>query len=68
MLKNNTAYKYEMPNKVPFVITICFDNIVVSLQSGAVQTKYNIYCIQPYKSDTTIEKFSLKTMSDDVNI
>ena len=47
ILNNNTAYKYETPYKVPFVIII--------LQCGATKIKYNIHGIKPYTSDTNIE-------------
>ena len=52
----------------PFEITQCFTNGTVNLQCGAIQMRYNICCINPYKSDTNVEDISSKNMSDDVNI
>ena len=68
MLTKHTIYKYETPYKGPFVITQCFTNGAVHLQHGAVQIKYNIRRIKPYKSDTKVEDYSSKNMYDDVNI
>ena len=55
MLNNHAAYKYETPYKGPFVITHCFANGMVKLQCGAINIRYNICCINPYKSDTNVE-------------
>ena len=68
MLTNHTVYKYETPYKDPFVITQCFTNVRVLLQCGAIQIKYNICRINPYKSDTKVEDFYPKSMDDVVNI
>ena len=68
MLTNNTAYKYETPYKGPLVITQCFTKGAVSLQFCAVKIKKNIRTFKTYKYDTKVDNFSLKNMSDDVNI
>ena len=49
MLANHTAYKYETPYKVPFVITKCLTNGTVNLRRDAIQINYNIRRIKPYK-------------------
>ena len=49
------------------MITQCFTN-AVNLQHGAVQMKYNIRQTNTYKTDTKVEDFSSKNMSDDVKI
>ena len=68
MLTNHTAYKYETPYKVTFVITQCFTNGTITLQCGATQVKYNIRRINPYKLDTEVEDYCSKNMYYDVNI
>ena len=68
MLTNQTSYKHETPYKDPFVITQCFTNGTVNLQHGAIQIKYNIRCIKPYKLDTKVEYFNSKNMDDAINI
>ena len=45
-----------------------FTNGTIRLKMCAKQIKYNIFCINPYKSDTKIEDYSWKNMFDDVNI
>ena len=55
MLNNNAAFKYEMTYKVPFYITQCCTNGIVTLRYGAIKIRYNIRCIQPYTSDTKVE-------------
>ena len=50
------------------MIKQCFTNGTVDLKLGTVKIKYNIRCIEPYKSDTKVDNFSSKNMSDDVNI
>ena len=50
------------------MITQCFTNITVMLQCGAIQITYNIRPNKPYKSDTKIEDYNSKNMSDDVRI
>ena len=37
ILTYHTAYKYETPNKGPFVITQCFNNFTVNLQCGPTE-------------------------------
>ena len=68
MLTKHTAYKYETPYMVTFVIKKYFANGTVKLQNGATQNKYNIHCIEPYKYDTKVEYSSSKNMSGDVRI
>ena len=68
MLNNHTAYKYETPYKVIFVITRCFTNGTVNLYYGPTEIKYNISRIKPYKTDTNVEDINPKNMCDDVNI
>ena len=68
MLNNHTEYKYETPYKVKFVLTQCFTNGTVSLQCGAIQMKYNIRRINPYKLDTKVGYYGSKNMYDNVNI
>ena len=46
----------------------CFTNGTVNLQCGAIQIKYNILRIKPYKSDTKDKDFNSKNMDDAVNI
>ena len=41
---------------------------MVLLQCGAVKIRYNICCINPYKSDGKVEDFNPKNMDDAVNI
>ena len=52
----------------PVLITQCFINGTLKLQNGATQITYNICRIKPYKSDTKVEDYSSKNMSDDVSI
>ena len=68
IITKHTSKKYEMPCTGPFVITQCFTNGTVNLQCGPKTIRYNIYRINPYKSDTKVEDISSKNMSDDVNI
>ena len=68
MLADHTAYKYETPYKVPFLITQCFTNGTVMLQCGATQITYNIYCINPYKYDTKVEDINSINMYNTVNV
>ena len=67
MLTNHTEYKYET-YKVPFVMTQCFTNGTVNLQYGPKQIRHNIRCIKTYKSDTKVEYYNSKNMSDDVRV
>ena len=67
MLTKHTAYKYEKPYTGPFVITQCFTNGTVNVQCGAIQIKYNICHINPYKSDNKVEGSSSKNKYDNVN-
>ena len=41
---------------------------MVNLQYGLTKIKYNIRRIKQYKSDTKVDDFSSKNLSDDVNI
>ena len=68
MLTNHTAYKYETPYKVPFVITQCFTNGTINLQYGATQIKYNIRRTKPYKLDTKAGDYDSINMYDTVSI
>ena len=52
ILNNHTAYKYETPYKIPFVIKQCFINGTLMLQYGATEIRYNIRRIKSYKLDT----------------
>ena len=67
-LTNHTAYKYETPYKVPFVIIHCFINGTVMLQYGAKEIRHNIRRIKSYKLDAKIEDFDSIDMDDAVNI
>ena len=60
MITNHNAYKHETSYKGPFLIKQCFTNGTVKLQCGAVQIKYNICRIKPYKPDTKVDGFSSK--------
>ena len=64
MLTDHTAYKYETPYNCPFVRTQCFTNGTVKLQCGAIQIKYKISHIKPYKSDTKVEYYNSMNMYD----
>ena len=68
MLFNHTAYKQETPYKGYFVITQRFANGTVMLKYGVTQIIYIICRIKPYKSDTKVEDFNSKNMSDKVNV
>ena len=68
MLTNDAAYKYETPYKSPFMITHFFTNGMVNLQCDLTKIRYNIRQIKPYKSDTKVEYFNPKNMSDNVSI
>ena len=68
MLTNHTAHKYETLYNGIFVITKCFTNRTVKLQCGAIQTKYNICRIKPYKWDTKVEYYNSINIYDAVNI
>ena len=46
----------------------CFANGTVNLQCGAIQIKYNIRRINPYKYDTKVENASPNNVYEDVNI
>ena len=67
MLNNQTAYKYEIPYKGPFVITRCFTNGMVNLQYGPTTIRYNIRRIDPHKSVTNVEDINPKNRYDEVN-
>ena len=41
---------------------------MINSQCGALQIKYYIHRINPYKYDNEVDNFSSKNMSDDVNI
>ena len=60
IINNHTVYKYETQYKVPFAIKRFFTNGMVNLQYVVTQIKYNIRCIEPYKSDTKVEDSSSK--------
>ena len=47
MLNNNSALKYETPYKVPFDITQCWTNGMVTLKYGVTKIRYNICLIKP---------------------
>ena len=68
MVYKYTAYKYETTYTGPFLITQCFTNVTINLQYGAKDIRYIIRRIKPYKSDTQVEDFIFKNMSDDVSI
>ena len=68
IITNHTEYKYETPCKGPFLITQCLTNGTVNLQCDAIKTKYNIFCVKPYKYDTKVGDFNSKNMDDAVNI
>ena len=68
MLNSHTAYTYETPYKVPFVITQYFTNGTIILQYGTTEIRYKIRCIKPYKSDTKIEYFNSINMFDAVKV
>ena len=57
-----------MPYKGPFLIKQCFTNGTVNSQYGLTEIGYNICRINPYKSDTKVEDYNSKNMSDDVSI
>ena len=59
MLDNNSAYKYENPYKGPFVITQCLNNVMVTLQCGAMKSRYNIHHIKLHTYDTNIDDVEL---------
>ena len=67
MLTNHTAYKYETPYKVTFVITQFFTNDAVNLKHGTTQIKYNICRMNPYKLDTNVKYSSSINMSNGIN-
>ena len=50
------------------MITQCFTNVTVNLQCGAIKIRYNIRRIKPYKSDTKVDDYNYKNMSDNVRI
>ena len=54
-LTKHTAYEYAIPYKVPFAITNIFTNGTVNLQFGAINMKYSIRRINPYKLDTKVD-------------
>ena len=68
MLTKHTAYKYETPYTGPFVIKQCFTNGMVELQFCPTKIRYNMRQIKPYKSDTKVEDYNSKNMSNDVRI
>ena len=68
MINNSATYKYETPYKGKFLITQCFNNIMVTLKCGAMKITYNIRLIKPYRSDTNVENFTVENMYDDVSI
>ena len=64
MLTKHTAYKYETPYMVPFVISQCFTNETLNIKCGRtkiryniLRIKYNILRINPYKSDTKVDNY-----------
>ena len=68
ILTKYTKIKYKTRYTVPFLITLCWTNSMVSLQYGTKGIRYSIRHINPYKSDTKVEYFSSKHICDDVNI
>ena len=57
---NNAAQKYETPYKVPFVITQCYINGMVTFQCGPKTIGHSIRCIKPYTSDTNVEDINIE--------
>ena len=55
MINEHTAYKYETPYNVPFLITRFWTNGPVNIQFGLTKIKYNIRHIRTYKSDGKVE-------------
>ena len=49
-------------------MTQCFVFGAVNSQCGAIQIKYNICRIKPYKLDTKVENYNSKNMDDAVNV
>ena len=60
MLTNNSAYKYENPHTILFVIIQCWNNGTITLQSGAIKINHNIRPVKPYISDTSHEGITTK--------
>ena len=55
MLINNAAQNCETTYKGPFVITHYWTNCTVIIQCGEKNIGHNIFCINPYTYDTTVE-------------
>ena len=55
MLNNIADFKYETPCNGPFEMINCWTNGTVTLQYGAIKSKYNIRRIKPYTYDTNFE-------------
>ena len=50
------------------MITRCWTNGTIAIQSGPVQISHNIRWNKPYISDTNFEYINPKNICDDVNI
>ena len=55
MLDNDAGYEYKTTHKGPFVISLCWNNVKVTLKCGAKKVRYNIRRINPYTSDRNVE-------------
>ena len=55
VLDNQSTQKYETTYKGPFVITQFCTNGMVALQCGEKKIRYNIFRINPHRSDTNVE-------------
>ena len=61
VINNHSAYKHETPYKGTFLITQCFTNVMVTLQSGAIKIRYYIRQIKPYASNAHFEDINPET-------
>ena len=50
ILNNHYTLKYDTPYKVPFDITQCWTNGMVTSKYGVTKIRYNIRLIKPYTS------------------
>ena len=68
MLDNYSAYKYKTPYKVPFLITRCWTDGMVTIQYGLIKIRHIIRRVKPYNYDRNVEYINPKNMRDGFNI
>ena len=61
VITNKSGCKYETSYTGTFVIKQCCNNVVVTLQYGAIKIRHDIRCMKPHTSDTNVEDINPET-------